>query len=368
MLLRVDGFNDYSTTEIDENYTVNTTDCTYTIEATDGPSGGPCIKRVSTQANAACGYLQLQPLYVQSGVWSQQASGVFVIRLKVDDITASAGSIQNSLLPTGTILTIMNGSLANCSVALNSDGTFTFYRVLSALQTSLAAVVSGQWVELAFIWTLSQGSDGTFVILANGTQILSFTGRTSPIGSDMFPFQPPPAAYNTIRFLGMSSDSSPLLTVRAADMYFLDGVAPNNSYLGDLSIGYILPNGAGNSTQWTPSAGANWQCVDEVPPNGDTDYNATSTAGNLDLYTYQDITNDPVLVQVCNYVRKTGAEGASMAVTLRQGSTNYTGPTQAISSTSYGYVFQPYDTNPATGLPFTISEINNGQCGPKKVT
>jgi hypothetical protein len=47
---------------------------------------------------------------------------------------------------------------------------------------------------------------------------------------------------------------------------------------------YLLtPNGAGNYTQWTPSAGNNYQCVDEVPPSG-SDFVQAITADKLDSY------------------------------------------------------------------------------------
>jgi len=40
--------------------------------------------------------------------------------------------------------------------------------------------------------------------------------------------------------------------------------------------------GAGNNAQWTPSAGSNYQNVDETNSNDDTDYNSSNTTNQID--------------------------------------------------------------------------------------
>lgn len=46
----------------------------------------------------------------------------------------------------------------------------------------------------------------------------------------------------------------------------------------------LRPNGAGLSASLTASAGSNYQCVDEVSANGDTDYVSTTVNTQLDYY------------------------------------------------------------------------------------
>lgn len=67
--------------------------------------------------------------------------------------------------------------------------------------------------------------------------------------------------------------------------YYFDDVAINdatglweNSWCGDGHIVHLKPAGAGNNTGWTPSAGSNYDCVNEVTPNSDTDYISATTA------------------------------------------------------------------------------------------
>jgi hypothetical protein len=54
---------------------------------------------------------------------------------------------------------------------------------------------------------------------------------------------------------------------------------------GAIYVAPFVVNGAGASTEWTPSAGANWQCLDEFPATT-ADYISTTVNGNRDLYTF----------------------------------------------------------------------------------
>src|SRR6185437_13665423 len=62
---------------------------------------------------------------------------------------------------------------------------------------------------------------------------------------------------------------------------------------GDLRVECVMPNGPGAHTQFTPSAGANWQNVDEVPPDDDTTHNDSSTAGQLDTFVHAALAGIP---------------------------------------------------------------------------
>src|SRR5262249_36678260 len=74
------------------------------------------------------------------------------------------------------------------------------------------------------------------------------------------------------------------------DVVILDTTgAVNNDFLGDCRVEAIFPNGAGNYAQWTPSTGSNFQNVDENPPNDDSDYNSSSTAGQIDTFNYSNL-------------------------------------------------------------------------------
>lgn len=138
---------------------------------------------------------------------------------------------------------------------------------------------------------------------------------------------------------------------------------------GDVRVEGRMPDGAGATTNFTPSAGANWQCVDEIPPNSDTDYVSSATPGDIDLYTFQNATPTSGTVKgvgVHLFARKDDAGARSIAPMIRDGVTNNAGTTQAIG-TSYLYYTQYYKDNPVTTNPWTLTEVNADQFGVKEV-
>jgi hypothetical protein len=70
------------------------------------------------------------------------------------------------------------------------------------------------------------------------------------------------------------------------------GAAPWNAALGDKRMYCLLPTGD-SSVAWTPSAGSNYQCVDDAIPgasDGDSTYVEHSAASDaIDLYTQADL-------------------------------------------------------------------------------
>jgi hypothetical protein len=60
-------------------------------------------------------------------------------------------------------------------------------------------------------------------------------------------------------------------------IYYEDFVVDNAAYPGDTRIVLLTPNANGTFTGWTASTGSAYTCVDEVPPNGDTDYITSGT-------------------------------------------------------------------------------------------
>ncbi len=374
MILFLDGCSHYSTTELGQKWTaLDTTAATWTIAA-EGRTAN-CIKRVSTSA-AAPGYLTFSPLWTQSGTWTQTTSGTFGAALKVDDLVAVEANISSGVFSvTGGLFAVWNGLWQMAVVGLNTNGTFSLYDIQNGTirATSVRGINDDEWTYLEFQWLISTNpstADGAFIIRSNGNQIMNYSGilYASKLG-----FATPTRAWNGITWLGTRSNDSPLLTMRSCDHYLCDRVAsvdpsnPNDTFLGDITIDYIKPDGVGAQSDWTPSAGANWECVDEVPPNSDTDYVVSTAVGDRDTYTFEDITGDPKAIQICIYTRKEDASGASIAEITRQGGVDEDGPTHGLGSTAYDYELQPQDVNPATSLQWTEAEVNAGEWGPLKV-
>ena len=113
------------------------------------------------------------------------------------------------------------------------------------------------------------------------------------------------------------------------DFYMCDDQgAEHNDYLGDIRIDAIHPNGAGNYAQFTPSAGANYECVDETEMD-DTDYVSHLTVGEKDSYAYADVPTDLddvgiIGLQIKNNAKRTAtADNIKLDPFIRIGSTDY---------------------------------------------
>jgi len=144
-----------------------------------------------------------------------------------------------------------------------------------------------------------------------------------------------------------------------------------------------LPNGAGDVTQLAPSAGANWECVDDNPHDGDTTYNQfDNTAIKRDLYNLSSLPGDAVTVesvQVYVTVRTeatAGGSSGSFRILWKTGGTEYetplpfyTGgfwePDPPRSGGEYVEFSETRSVNPGTSAAWTPTEVNALQAGIK---
>jgi RHS repeat-associated protein len=132
----------------------------------------------------------------------------------------------------------------------------------------------------------------------------------------------------------------------------------------------LRPNSAGSSSQWTPvGCTQNWQCVDETTSDGDTTRVESSTLGAVDGYALQDLTqtSGTILSVSVTAVARFYALHCNIDPTLCYGSiklqvNGYSGTTRSLIS-SYQSIGETWTTNPATGQPWTISQVNALQAG-----
>jgi hypothetical protein len=156
------------------------------------------------------------------------------------------------------------------------------------------------------------------------------------------------------------------------DLYVLDSTdgtatqgAPLNAFLGDVRIDPLYPDGAGDSTQLTPSTGANWQCVDETPRNDDTDYVSSATTGQKDLYTLTSPTSPTGSVKAViatMRARKDDAGTRTVHSVIKHGGVEATGADTGLS-TSYAYIYDVFGQNPSTTAAWTLSDLASLQAG-----
>jgi hypothetical protein len=274
-------------------------------------------------------------------------------------------SFKCSALPSSacTVIQVRDAGTTQLSLQLNTGGTVTILRGTTSLATSTAVLAAGTtyYVEFKGVIDPSAGSV-SMQVDASATGWPSFSGNTRATAN---------TSWNSICFganhTGLGTWTA---NVDFDDLYVLDqsGSAPWNTFLGDCRVDALLPSGAGATTGWTPSTGANYACVDETAPNDDTDYVSTSTTGATDTYTYPDapVTGATIYgIQHCLALKKSDAGTCTVAPVVRHSGTDYVG-SDLSPSTSYAYGLAVQQTNPGTSAQWTEAGFNAAEFGVKR--
>lgn len=236
-----------------------------------------------------------------------------------------------------------------------SDGKFRVYRTggtLLATGTGSVTQGTGNWGYVE--WQVTIGpSAGTSVVNLNGVADSTFTGNTQAT-----------SPYTTIDTVKLEN------AYVFDDVYMADGTGSvNNSFLGNVRVLPLVPNGAGASTQFTPSTGSNWSCVDALPIQNTTDVTAASGGGDIDTYTLSSLSYTPASVLgVQTNISAAQSGGTVTAKTiLRASGTNYAGASNSVTQSGQLWFGDMWNTNPATSAAWTASEVGGIQAGVEAV-
>ncbi len=154
------------------------------------------------------------------------------------------------------------------------------------------------------------------------------------------------------------------------DFYFLDAAGtPAGGYVGDSIVSYKKPNAAGSNAAWTPSAGSNYQNVDEVPPDDDTTYNESSTAGALDSFNHDGLATSVTNIIGCMMrARVRNTSGAPVIhLAMKSGATLGESADIAVPA-AYADVTAPFPTDPNTAAAWTVAGLNAAEIGYKEIS
>lgn len=253
-----------------------------------------------------------------------------------------------------------DGSIKIWQGGLVVGGGFAGFPERKVLLGQSAANSIPFWTQaLHKVSILHHGSTGTLDYSINGSSILSLAGINTA---------PSTALQSTILYLGYMNilPGSPRV-VQGTWSHLV--IADNQGDItGQPRLGGLFPDGAGATSAWTPSAGANWQNVDETTPDDDTTYNESATVGNIDTYTMQNLpgaASSVVCVAVTIYIKKTDANARTVAAVLRIGGTDYIHATSKGVPGDYAFLQWIWLVSPATGVAFTVAEVNALEAGIK---
>jgi hypothetical protein len=155
---------------------------------------------------------------------------------------------------------------------------------------------------------------------------------------------------------------------RMDDLYIFDDQGSlNNTFYGDAVVEKVIPDGAGNYTDFTPSTGSNWQNVDDGPTiDGDSTYNSAGTGGDTDSYTFAAMAAasgaDIAAVQIGAIVRHEGG-GGTLRLMHRRSASDTFGATKTPSS-GYGWVGELMEQDPQAGPgAWTVTNVDASEFG-----
>jgi hypothetical protein len=349
-----DSFDHYATADVLAKWTSEPNpngSATGTISSSAGRRSTSGYRVTGTGVNTATHYLT-KTLTTSGAGW---VHGFF---LTASGAPGTAGYYIAAIVDTGTV---------HVYLRLNSDFTLSVLRgdgttLGTSTTTGLSAGVGG-YIE----WkgTIND-STGSYTVRVNNTSVLTGSSKDTKNTSN--------TTWNAVwvgQCFTSSNNWSGGHTIDFDDLYVLDqSGSSSNDFLGDCRIDVRTPSGAGNSSQFTPSASTNVSNIDDTTPDGDSTYNSSATVGHIDTFA---IPNAPVVggtvlgIQHCIYAKKGDAGTCTIGAVVRHSGTDYTATAQS-PSTSYSYLLFPQDQNPGTSAAWTESGFNAIEAGYSKVS
>lgn len=306
----------------------------------DAAPGTSVVAAVSGMDGSYCLYISASGEYVKKTIPSNDEYYVAFLYRPVD-VTWSKD-----------ICCFYNGTTLLGSLRRNgTTNVLEIYRGVTLVETGTISNFINTTYLIEVCYKPAENPNGVFQVKVNGVLDIDFSGDTTdgPIAIDGFQ-------------LGLDAWTS--------YGYYDNIVIDDATWPGNTKIQAIVPTGAGASTQWAPSAGSNYACVDEVPAS-ETDYVSTNTAGHLDTYAAGDLTGDIENIKCVQVQALAVKEGAptplNLELAVKSGATTYLSADQAVPATTSQALSALWELDPATAAPWEIAAVNALEIGEKAV-
>lgn len=250
------------------------------------------------------------------------------------------------------LLNWRESTTSHCDIRITAAGAIRATRNGTSLGISSTGVVGiNTWYWLEAVVTVND-TTGAVSVRLNTTNILTLTSQdTRNAGST--------GLVDNIQLNSVSGGNNDWDTFHVINASSLINT--------ELVIDTVVPTGAGNSTQFTPSTGSNWQNVDDATSDGDSTYNSANTVGHKDLFAMADPRAGVVEhVQVCVAARKDDAGARQLAIVTRSDGADYDGATQTVTS-SYLVYRESLRYDPDTAADWGQAALAAAEFGYKQV-
>ena len=287
-------------------------------------------------------------------------SGVWVDKAFAGAQTIIVGFALKQTLHQAFRLYFRDANGAQNTLLTNTDGSMSITRGIESgtvLGTSVAGLLltdAWQYIEVKIY---IHASAGTIAIHLNGVNVLTVSSLNTQGSSSL--------EITNIRFHCQTGSGYVFVT----DIYIASGTGGTvTNFVGDCRVDLLLPSGAGGLTEWTPSIGVNYQCIDDSGDiNDDLDYVASEDVGARDCYTFDDLSALGIIIHgVAVTIASRKVVEGTRAITpfARIGSTAYDGAEQ-YQGTTYACYQHIWEQNPAITAAWTEATVNAAQFGMK---
>lgn len=329
----------------------NTTEAVVT--ATPAPKSGTYCWKVNITATGINGCQRLFSLGASlTDVWVRM--GVYAHLSSAGEIISNGNCLWVAYDSAGTLIAALYLDSATDTLRAVRGGSFanSDYGGGTLLGSASATLTQDAWHKIDIHYVPTTGGTGTFEVWIDGTRVINVTATQTSAG----------LANIALYGVGHRRCKSGVANVYVGfdDLGCNDtSGAVNTGRLADNLITWLVPNGAGASTNWTPSAGSNYQCVDEIPPSA-TDYVSTTAAATVDDYA---MTNLPAtagtipFVEVVAYAKNPDGGAGQLKVGIISGANTTAGSAQALTATDL-FVRNPFEQNPDGTVAWTKAAVD----------
>lgn len=336
-VLFCDGFDWYTTADLLKRYT-SVGNATVGATAARAP-GGQGLVATAGGGGIAC--------YKSFG--SNYTSGC------VGFAIFSAATLANRML-----FQILDSTTEQISVRTNGSSVLTVTRNGTVLATGSTVLSTSTWYFIELKFTIN-ASSGVVEVKLNGASEIASTSSLNTRNTAN-------TQWNGFQIGSTGNNNWGQLY---DDVYVLNtGSSPNNDFLGPVRVVALAPSGNGATTDWTPNGGTNFGSVSESYEDGDTTFNQSATANQVDTFTMQDLPVSAGSVYAVTHhmvARQDAGAARTIAPVLRPASTDRVG-TSVVLSSSYQFLSQVYDTSPETSSAWDVAGVNSLEAGYKLIS
>lgn len=251
------------------------------------------------------------------------------------------------------IISVYNGGTILCHLnRVANTGIIKAYRGAASEVSSGTKVLAVNTTYLIEVHFKIHDTTGRIEVKVDNIQDIDFTGDTKP-GAD--------TQFDKVR-LGYGPGA-----LWYTSAYFDNFIIDDAAWIGDTKIQVVVPTGAGTTTGWTPSAGANYACVDEIPAS-DADYVSINAVDTVDTYAAGNLIGDVSsikCVQIQSRVRTDGAPTpTNLKLVVRSGGTDYFSGDNVVPASEKS-LWNLWEDNPADAAAWEEADVNAMEMGVK---